>query len=126
MSWPAGRVVNTFDLQGSVRGFDPGQSTYKVVNTKRFCRMRQKTVVPCTGSRCDRNVSPRDRRPQNNICALSTVMVRVSDIILTKERRGLIHPENSKRTIVQGGLNLLLQLGVTRRRILNGGSRAES
>jgi hypothetical protein len=36
--------------------------------------------------RCDRNGSPRDRSPQYNICAFSTVMVRISDIIMDKQR----------------------------------------
>jgi hypothetical protein len=31
-----------------MREFDPGQGTYKVVNIKMVCWMRQKTVVPCT------------------------------------------------------------------------------
>jgi hypothetical protein len=36
------------------------------------------------------------------ICA---VMVRVGNIILHKERRGLIRYDNSKRATVPGGLN---------------------
>jgi hypothetical protein len=43
----AGRVVNT--LEGAVSGFDPGQGTCKnLLTQKRVCRMRLKTVVPCT------------------------------------------------------------------------------
>jgi hypothetical protein len=53
MSWPAGRVVNTLDLNPKrvserVRS-RPGH-IQKLVNTKRVCRMRLKTVVPCTGA----------------------------------------------------------------------------
>jgi hypothetical protein len=60
------------------------------------------------GGRCDRNGSPRDRSPQYNICVLSTVMVRVSDIILHKGTLRLItHTDNSKRTRFYRGTKLL-------------------
>jgi hypothetical protein len=88
--------------------------------------LRSDKLVLADLSRCDRNGSSGDRSPQYDICALSTVMARVSDIIpsVTKEHRGLIHTHNiasglwfqadyiyfhtvSTRTLVPGGLHLL-------------------
>jgi hypothetical protein len=55
---------------------------------------------PAMEFECERNISPtcRNRSPQYKICALSTVITRVSDVILHK---------GTPRTMVPGGLNLL-------------------